>query len=72
VLERLRLEPEPGTTEGFGNEGGIRFYESSLLHSETGERLLTISPVAKGIRITVAQARELHAWLGTWIITEHG
>lgn len=66
MADRLRLTPEAATLADNG-EAGVHFYESSLADRDTGERLLTLVSVGRGMRLTVAQARELHDWLGEWL-----
>jgi hypothetical protein len=67
MIEKLKLDPEEGMTEGYGEEGGLRFYESSMRHAQSGKRLVTVITHARGIRLTAAQARELHDWLEAWL-----
>lgn len=62
-MDKLRLDPEPGTTEGFSREGALTVYSSSLLR-DGDERLLTIQMVAgEGIRLTDEQVLELRDYL---------
>jgi hypothetical protein len=68
----IRFEPQDGTTQGYGDEDVVKFYESSLGRRDTNEPLLAIASKARGMRLTVEQASELHEWLGVWLDAVQG
>lgn len=67
-LERLRLVPDPGAyAQGDTEIDAIHVYPSSVFHTETGEPLITVYPLGRGMRLTREQAQELHDWIGEWL-----
>ena len=68
----IRFEPQDGTTQGYGDEDVVKFYESSLGRRDTNEPLPAIASKARGMRLTVEQASELHEWLGVWLDAVQG
>lgn len=71
MTERLRLVPDDATqTEGDEEEASpVHFYESTVTHAVTGERLVTLITIAPfaGMRLTKAQVVELRDWLNDWL-----
>jgi hypothetical protein len=61
----LELNPKDGTLSAGSEEGRVLLYESSV--RRYGERLLTLRTFGRGMRLTPAQARELHDWIGVWL-----
>lgn len=70
-MEKLTLEIDPNTADANDDERMVRFhlYESSVKHGVTGAPLLSLASRKAGMRLTRAQAEELHAWLGDWLVT---
>jgi hypothetical protein len=45
----------------------LKVYESSCVHRETGERLISVATRGRGMRLTEAQATDLRDWLNEWL-----
>jgi hypothetical protein len=67
-MQRLRLEIDSGTIENdYGNFSRVHFYESSVVHAETGDPLVSIITSGDGMRLTPSQVVELRDWLSQWL-----
>lgn len=68
----LRLYPTDGSLEGYGLEGRLKVYESSLRRGPSQEPLLTVCAYRHGhpptgLRLTRAQAFELSEFIDNWL-----
>lgn len=69
-MDKLNLYPDPGTEHAYdeGTCERLKFYESSVPHRVSGDRLLSVIAIGgDGMRITEAQAQELRDWLDGWL-----
>jgi len=69
-MEKLDIYPDSGTSHR-NDEGQcerLKFYESGICHSETGEPLVyVISIGGDGMRMTRTQVEDLVEWLNDWL-----